>query len=152
VTTAAQAGAAFGYQLIWALLLGIICLSFMLETSGRFAMISRHTVVEGLRDRFGFGFFSLVAAGIALVVFLVLVAEIGGVALSIEMGTGVGIPWWAIPAAFLAWLVLWHGNLALLEDLPSILGRLCLFFAVGVKRLHPEWSDVFEGAVPTLPA
>ena len=81
VTTAAQAGAAFGYQLIWAILLGILCLGFMLEMSGRFAMISRHTVVEGLRDRFGFGFFAIVLTGVALVVFLVLIAEFGGVAL-----------------------------------------------------------------------
>ena len=152
VTTAAQAGAAFGYQLIWAILLGILCLGFMLEMSGRFAMISRHTVVEGLRDRFGFGFFAIVLTGVALVVFLVLIAEIGGVALSIEMGTGVGIPWWAIPVAFLAWLLLWKGNLDLVEDLPSILGLLCLIFAIGVHRLHPEWTDVFKGAVPTLPA
>ncbi|HZJ01263.1 MAG TPA: divalent metal cation transporter [Gemmatimonadaceae bacterium] len=152
VTTAAQAGSAFGYQLIWALLLGIICLGFMLEMSGRFAAISKHTVVEGLRDRFGFGFFSIVLTGVALVVFLVLIAEIGGVALSIEMGTGVGIPWWAIPVAFLAWLLLWKGNLDLAEDLPAILGLITIFFAIGVHRLHPEWTDVFKGAVPTLPA
>jgi Mn2+/Fe2+ NRAMP family transporter len=151
VTTSAQAGAAFGYQLIWALLLGLICLGFMLEMSGRFSLVSRHTVVEGLRDRFGFGFFAIVLTGVALVVFLVLVAEIGGVALSIEMGTGVGIPWWALPVAFVAWLLLWKGNLDFVEDLPSILGLLTLCFAVGVHRLHPDWGDVFRGAVPSLP-
>ena len=152
VTTAAQAGAAFGYQLIWALLLGLICLGFMLEMSGRFAAVSRHTVVEGLRDRFGFGFFFLVLSGIALVVFLVLVAEIGGVALSIQLGTGVGIPWWGIPVAFLAWLLLWKGNLDLVEDAPAILGLITIFFAIGVHRLGPDWTDVMKGAVPTLPA
>jgi len=152
VTTSAQAGAAFGYQLIWALLLGLICLGFMLEMSGRFALVSRHTVVEGLRDRFGFGFFAIVLTGVALVVFLVLIAEIGGVALSIELGTGVGIPWWALPVAFVAWLLLWKGNLDLVEDAPSILGLITLFFAVGVHRLHPNWGDVFSGAVPSLPA
>src|ERR1019366_3714283 len=60
VTTSAQAGAAFSYQLIWALVLGILCLSFLVEMSGRFAAVSKHTVVDGLRDRFGFGFFSVV--------------------------------------------------------------------------------------------
>jgi Mn2+/Fe2+ NRAMP family transporter len=85
-------------------------------------------------------------------VFLVLVAEIGGVALSIELGTGVGIPWWGIPVAFVAWLLLWKGNLDLVEDLPSILGLLSIFFAVGVFRLHPEWSDVAKGAIPSLPS
>jgi Mn2+/Fe2+ NRAMP family transporter len=152
VTTAAQAGAAFGYQLIWALLLGIICLGFMLEMSGRFAAISKHTVVEGMRDRFGFGFFAIVLSGIALVVFLVLVAEIGGVALAIQLGTGVGIPWWGIPVAFIAWLLLWKGNLDLVEDGPAILGLITIFFAIGVHRLGPDWTDVAKGAVPSLPA
>ena len=116
VTTSAQAGAAFGYQLIWALLLGMSCLGFLLEMSGRFSAVSGHTVIEGLRDRFGFGFYSIVLGGVALVVLLVLIAEIGGVALAIELGTGIGIPWWAIPVAGLAWLILWKGNVDFLED------------------------------------
>jgi Mn2+/Fe2+ NRAMP family transporter len=152
VTTAAQAGAAFGYQLIWALLLGLICLGFMLEMSGRLTAVSGHTVIEGLRDRFGFGFFAIVLSGIALVVFLVLVAEIGGVALAIELGTGIGIPWWAIPVAFLAWTILFNGNLDIVEDAPSILGLIAIVFAVGVFRLSPDWGAVAASAVPSLPS
>lgn len=151
VTTSAQAGAAYGYQLVWALLLGMICLGFMLEMSGRFAAVSKHTVIEGLRDRFGFGFFAIVLAGIALVVFLVLVAEIGGVALSIELMSGVGIPWWAIPVALVAWFILWNGNLDFVEDAPSTLGLITIFFAIGAFRLHPDWSAVARGGIPTLP-
>ena len=150
VTTAAQAGAAFGYQLIWPLLLGMTCLAFLLEMSGRFSAVSKHTVIEGLRDRFGFGFYSIVLGGIAIVVFLVLVAEIGGVALAIELGTGVGIAWWAIPVAFLAWLILWKGNLDFVEDAPSILGIVSIFFAIGAWRLNPDWGHVAQGALPTL--
>jgi Mn2+/Fe2+ NRAMP family transporter len=152
VTTSAQAGAAFGYQLIWPLLLGMICLAFLLEMSGRFAAVSSHTVIEGLRDRFGFGFYSIVLGGIAVIVFLVLVAEIGGVALAIELGTGVGISWWAIPVAFLAWLILWKGNLDFVEDAPSALGIIAIFFAIGAWRLRPDWSAVAEGAIPSLPS
>lgn len=151
VTTAAQAGAAFGYQLVWALLLGMLCLIFMLEMSGRFAAVSQHTVVEGLRDRFGFGFFSIVLTGVALVVFFVLVAEIGGVALSLEILTDKGMPIWAFPVAFVAWLLLWKGNLDLVEDGSSILGLISLCFAVAVHRLGPDWTSVAHGAIPTLP-
>ncbi|HEX6575483.1 MAG TPA: Nramp family divalent metal transporter [Gemmatimonadaceae bacterium] len=152
VTTAAQAGAAFGYQLIWPLLLGMICLAFLLEMSGRFSAVSGHTVIEGLRDRFGFGFYSIVLGGIAIVVFLVLIAELGGVALAIELGTGIGIPWWALPVAAVSWLMLWKGNLDFVEDAPSILGLVAIFFAIGAVRLKPDWSAVASGAVPSLPS
>src|SRR5512138_2813137 len=151
VTTSSQAGAGFGYQLIWALLLGMLCLIFMLEMSGRFAAVSRHTVVDGLRDRFGFGFFSIVLAGVAIVVFLVLVAEIGGVALSLEILTGQGMSVWALPVGFVAWLLLWKSNLDLVEDGSSLLGLIAICFAVAVHRLGPDWSAVGHGALPSLP-
>ena len=57
VTTAAQAGASFQYQLLWAILLGTICLIFLVEMSGRLAAVSKHTIVEATRERFGFPFF-----------------------------------------------------------------------------------------------
>ncbi|MEO8193030.1 MAG: divalent metal cation transporter [Gemmatimonadales bacterium] len=125
-TTSAQAGVAFGYQPIWALLLGMTCLIFMLEMSRRFAAVSKHTVIEGLRDRFGFGFFSIVLAGVALVVFLVLVAELGGVGLSLQLATGAGVPWWALPVAFLAWLCVWKGKLDFIEDAASVFGLVTI--------------------------
>lgn len=152
VTTAAQAGAGFGYQLIWAILLGMLCLIFMLDMSGRFAAMSRHTVVDGLRDRFGFGFFSIVLAGIAIVVFLVLIAEIGGVALALETLTDKGMSIWAIPAGFVAWVFLWKGDLDLVEDGSSILGLIALSFAVAVHRLSPDGTAVAHGAIPSLPS
>ena len=151
VTTAAQAGAAFGFQLIWALLLGMICLIFLLEMSGRFAAVSRHTVVEAMRDRFGFGFFSIVLVGVAVVVFMVLVAEIGGVALSLKIATGAGVPVWTMPVAFFAWFLVWKGNLSLIEDGSAVLGLITVCFAVAVFRLQPDGVEIARGAIPSLP-
>lgn len=152
VTTSAQAGAAFGYQLIWALVVGVLCLSFLVEMSGRFAAVSKHTVVEGLRDRFGFGFFSVVLAGVAIVVLLVLMAELGGVALALEMATGIGFPWWALPVLLVSWLLIWKTNFDVIENGSSILGLLTLCFAVAVHRLHPTWGAVVQGAIPSFPS
>ena len=152
VTTSAQAGAAFSYQLIWALVLGILCLSFLVEMSGRFAAVSKHTVVDGLRDRFGFGFFSVVLGGVALVVLMVLTAELGGIALALEMATGIGFPWWALPVLLVSWLLVWKTDFAIIENGSSILGLLTLCFAVAVHRLHPDWGAVAHGAIPSLPS
>ncbi len=41
IATPAQAGAAFGFQLICAVVLGTICLIFLVGMSGRFAVASR---------------------------------------------------------------------------------------------------------------
>jgi Mn2+ and Fe2+ transporters of the NRAMP family len=152
VSTSITAGAAFGYQLIWALIIGVICLSFLVEMSGRFAAVSKHTVVDGMRDRFGFGFFSVVLGGVAIVVLMVLMAELGGVALSLELMTGIGFPWWALPVLLVTWLLIWKTNLDVIENGSSILGLITLCFAFAVHRLHPDWSSVAHAAIPSLPS
>ncbi len=79
IATSTQAGAAFGYRLIWAVILGTVCLIFLVEMSGRFAIASRMTIADGIRDRFGSNMFVVMLAITFIVNLMVLAAEIGGV-------------------------------------------------------------------------
>jgi Mn2+/Fe2+ NRAMP family transporter len=151
VTTAAQAGASFGYQLLWAILLGTICLIFLVEMSGRFSAVSKHTIVDATRERFGFPFFSIVLVGMVLVAFLVLVAELGGIGFSLQILSGLGFPWWAIPVSFVVWLFMWKGTFSLIENGASLLGLVTISFVVAAVKLHPDWGSAVDGLVPTLP-
>jgi NRAMP (natural resistance-associated macrophage protein)-like metal ion transporter len=152
VTTAMQAGATFGYQLLWVLLLGTVCLIFLVEMSGRLAAVSKHTIVEATRERFGFPFFFIVMVGISLVAFLVLVAELGGIGLSLQILTGIGFPWWAIPVSFAVWLLMWKGSFGLIENGVSVLGLVTISFVVAAVRLHPDWGSAAHGMLPSFPA
>lgn len=75
IATSTQAGSAFGYQLIWAVILGTICLIFLVEMSGRFAIASRMTIADGIRDRFGSNMFIVMLAITFIVNLMVLAAE-----------------------------------------------------------------------------
>src|SRR5215203_2528665 len=110
LATAAQGGAAFGFQLIWAIVLGTICVIFVVEMAGRFSAVSRHTLSDGIRERFGFNFFLWPLFATLLVSFLVLAAEIGGASIALEFATGVSFQWWALPVACAIWLLLWKGT------------------------------------------
>ena len=152
LATAVQAGADFRFELIWSLVLGAACLAFLVEMSGRLAAISKHTVADALRERFGFPFY-LVAIVIMLVVsFLVLAAELGGVAIALQLVSGVSYRWWAIPVGFVVWVLLWRGTFGLIEKGVSVLGLVTLAFVVGVFQLHPPLGDVARGALPHLPS
>ncbi|MER9834545.1 divalent metal cation transporter [Mesorhizobium sp. M0145] len=151
VATAAQAGAAFRFQLIWAVVLGTICIIFLVEMAGRFAAVSHHTIADGIRERFGFNAFLWPLLATLLVNFLVMAAEIGGVAIALELATGIGFQSWALPVAFLAWLFLWKGTFGFIEKGVAILGLVTLCFVVGAVMLKPDWEQVAAGAVPTLP-
>jgi Mn2+/Fe2+ NRAMP family transporter len=151
VTTAAQAGAAFGYRLLWAILLGTVCLIFLVEMSGRLSAVSKHTIVDAMRERFGFPFFFIVLVGMVLVTFLVLIAELGGVGLALQLLTGIGFPRWAIPVSLLVWLLMWKGTFGLIEKGASLLGLVTISFIVAAVRLHPDWSSVASGLAPAMP-
>ena len=151
LATSAQAGAVFGYQLAWAVVLGTVCIAFLIEMGGRLAAVSRHTLPDAMRERFGIGFFLLPLVTVVLVSFLVLASEIGGVCLALQFASGVPIRWWAMPVAFLVWLFLWKGTFGLIEKGASILGLVTLAFLVGALRLHPEPAALARSLLPSLP-
>jgi Mn2+/Fe2+ NRAMP family transporter len=87
-----------------------------------------------------------------IVSLLVLSSEMGGVALALQMATGVRFQIWAVPIAFLAWLILWRGTFGIVENGGAILGLVSVVFAIGAATLHPHWASVARGLVPTRPA
>jgi Mn2+/Fe2+ NRAMP family transporter len=151
LATAAQAGAEFRYQLLWAIALGGLAVIFLVEMSGRFAAVSHHTIPDAVRERFGFNFFVAPMVGFVLVTLLVLAAEIGGVCIALELVTGVAFQWWAMPVALVVWLLIWKGTFGVIEKGASLLGLVTLCFVVGAVVAHPNWREVAAGALPTLP-
>ena len=151
ITTAAQAGADFSLQLIWAIVLGGLCIIFLVEQAGRFAAVSGRTIPDAIRERFGFNYFTFLYLTLAVVSLLVLAAEIGGVCIALELATGIGLQWWALPAAFVIWFVIWKGTFGVIEKGVSMLGLVTVCFIVGAFLVHPPWGQVLHSAVPSLP-
>jgi Mn2+/Fe2+ NRAMP family transporter len=151
LSTAAQGGAAFRFQLIWPIVVGTLCIVFLTEMAGRFAAVSRHTIAEGIRDRFGIRLFLLPFLATLIVNVLVLSAEIGGVSVALEFATGVKHPWWALPIAVLAWFTLWRGTFGLIEKGVSLLGLVTLSFVAAAVMVKPDWHQVAAGVLPSLP-
>jgi Mn2+ and Fe2+ transporters of the NRAMP family len=151
IATAAQAGAAFGFQLTWAVVLGGLCVMFLVEMSGRIAAVSKHTIADALRERFGFNFFLAPLIAVCLVSFLVLASELGGVCVALEILTGIGYQWWAPVAAIVTWLLLWKTTFGFIENGISLLGLVTVSFVVGAWQLHPDWLQVGRAALPSLP-
>lgn len=152
LATSAQGGSEFGFQLGWAVLLGSVSLMVLMEASGRLAAVSNRTLADQLRERFGIRFF-LAPLVVGLVVsLLVLASEIGGVSLALQMATGIPFQLWALPVAFLAWVLLWRGTFSIVENGAAMLGLVSVVFAVGAAALHPQWTSVGAGLLPTRPA
>ena len=151
IATSMQAGAEFGYQLAWVLLLGTISLACLMEMTGRLAAVSGRTFVDHLREQFGVRFFVAPLLAVLVVSVLVLASEIGGVSIALQMATGISLRWWAIPVAVVGWLLLWRGTFTVVEQGTAMLGLVSIAFAVGAVKLHPHWASLGSGLLPSRP-
>jgi Mn2+/Fe2+ NRAMP family transporter len=102
-------GARFGMSLAWVVVVGVgICV--FAEMSGRVAAVSGRATFDLIRERLGprVGVANLVAS--MLVTFLTFAAEIGGVALALQLATSVNRYLWILVVGAAVWLVLWRVN------------------------------------------
>src|SRR5205085_9540306 len=136
---------------IWPLVVGTICVIFLVEMSGRLAAVSHHPLPAAVRERFGFNFFLIPLAASTIVDFLVLASEIGGASIGLQLLTGIGYAKWAVPVAVLVWGLLWNGKFSIVEYGVSILGLVTVVFVVAAVKAHPNWGEVVKGVAPTLP-
>ena len=101
------AGATFGYQLLWAVVLGVGGIITYAEMCGRVAAVSETAVFDAVRERLGFsvGLVALLAG--ELVNLLTLAAEIGGVAIALQLLSGLSYRALLVLAVLALGLVLW---------------------------------------------
>jgi Mn2+/Fe2+ NRAMP family transporter len=77
---------------------------------------------------------------------LTFIAEIGGIALSLELATSVNEFFWVPVLGAAVWLLLWRASFSAIENVFGILGLVLIVFAVAVWRLHPDWTDLAHQA------
>lgn len=151
ISTSAQAGAEFGFALLWAIAVAALILAVLAEMAGRVAILSNRSIAAAVRERFGIHL-QMIPLGAELIIdLLLLAAELGGAAIAVKLLTGVGFQWWILPVGMVVWLVLWMGSFTIIEDGVGLLGMITLAFVVSVWHLHPDVRTVASGFVPSVP-
>lgn len=151
ISTAAQAGSEFGFQLLWAIAAATIMLALLVEMCGRLAAVSRQSLAAAVRERFGIHFQLVPLTAELFIDVLLLAAEIGGVAIAVKLLTGVGFQWWILPIGLVIWLVLWSCGFGLIEYGIGLLGLVTLSFVFSAWQLQPDLQDLRASLLPSLP-
>jgi Mn2+/Fe2+ NRAMP family transporter len=143
------AGATFGYQLLWAVVVGVGGIITYAEMCGRVAAVSEKAVFDVVRERLGFsaGLVTLVAG--QFVNLLTLAAEIGGVALTLQLLSGLSYRLLLVLAVSALFVVLWAMPFSWIERVFGYGGLCLLVFVVAAIKLHPDWGSVAHGFVPS---
>jgi Mn2+/Fe2+ NRAMP family transporter len=144
------AGAIFGYQLLWVVVVGVVGIIVYSEMCGRVAAVSNKAVFDAVRERVGFraGLVTLVAAQV--VNLMTLAAEVGGVAICLRLLSGLPYRWLILAAIVGLGIVVWVVSFEWIERIFGYGGLCLLVFAVAAVKLHPDWGAVAHGYVPHM--
>jgi Mn2+/Fe2+ NRAMP family transporter len=150
IATYSSAGAQFGYDLIWVMVILTISFAVVQEMCARLGAATGRGMLDLIRERFGIGW-TLFVVGV------VIVAN-GGVTLSEFVGIGaasellgvsryISVP---IGAAVLWYLVI-YGSYAKVEKIFLLMTFVFFAYPIAAFMGGPDWGEVAKGAfVPTI--
>jgi Mn2+/Fe2+ NRAMP family transporter len=148
----AETGARFGMGLAWVVVVGVLGIVIYAEMAGRVAAISGRPVFDIIRERLGAraALVNLVAS--FFINLLTLTAEIAGLAVVIELATGIDYLLWLPIAAVAVWLVIWKVKFSVIEKAFGLTGLLISVIAVALWKLGPDWGAlIHDASAPTIP-
>jgi manganese transport protein len=146
-----QAGALFGYRLMWAIVLGTAAIILYIEMCGRIAVVAKEPVFAVVRTRLGFplGLVTLIASNLLNVI--TCAAELGGIAIVLHLLTGWPERLVLIGATLGLGAIVFLFKFQWIEQTFGFSGLMMIVFAVSAVVLHPNWNQVARGLVPTIP-
>lgn len=150
IATYSSAGAKFGYQLIWVMLVLIISYAVVQEMCSRLGAATGRGLLDLIRERFGVGW-TLFAIGI------IIVAN-GGVTITEFVGVGaaselLGVSRYiSVPIAAVAlWYLIIFGSYSRVEKAFLLMTLVFFSYPIAAILSNPDWSAVAKGAfVPTI--
>jgi NRAMP (natural resistance-associated macrophage protein)-like metal ion transporter len=150
IATYSSAGAKFGYDLIWVMLLITVSLAVVQEMCARLGAATGRGLLDLIRERFGIGW-ALLAMGTLLI-------ANGGVIITEFLGIGAaselfGLPkLWIVPlSAVILWYLVIFGSYAWVEKVFLVMTLVFFAYPIAAVLARPDWGEVARGAlVPTL--
>ena len=150
IATYSSAGAQFGYDLIWVMILLTVSFAVVQEMCARLGAATGRGLLDLIRERFGIGW--------TLFVIGIVVIANGGVTLSEFVGIGaaselLGVSRYiSVPiGAALLWYLVIYGSYAKVEKIFLLMTLVFFAYPIAAILAHPDWSSVVRGAfVPKI--
>lgn len=145
-----QAGALFGYKLMWTIVFGTAAIIVYMEMCGRVAVVAKEPVFAVVRDRLGLplGMVTLIASNLLNVI--TCAAELGGIAIVLHLLTGWPEKFVLIGGTFVLGGIVFLFRFQWIERTFGLWGLVMIVFAVSAIALHPDWNQVARGLLPVM--
>ncbi|GBG14010.1 flagellar M-ring protein [Novimethylophilus kurashikiensis] len=151
IVFALAGGARFDYSLLWVLVVATLGIILFAEMAGRIAAVAHKPAFEVLRNRLPprMALAVLVASNIVNV--LTCAAEIGGIAVVLQLLCGADYRMMLLTALALLLAALYFLKFRWLERIFGLLGMALLVYVWAAIELKPDWHGIYQGLLPGLP-
>lgn len=137
---------------MWVTVVAVVGITVYSEMAGRVATVTQRPVFDFVRERLGVRIGLANAIASYLLNALLLVAELCGVALAIELATDVHYLLWVPLVSLTAFFVFWRMRFEHMERVYSFIGLFLFVFVVAFWHFGPDWSSVWhEVTHPAVP-
>ena len=146
IFTYSQAGAQFGYTLLWTMIPITIALVVVQEMSSRMGAVTGKGLSDLIREEFGFRVTFFVMLALVITNFGNIVAEFAGVASSLEL---FGLSKYIVvpAAAVLVWFMVVRGTYDSIEKIFLTASAFYVCYIVAGVLAHPDWKAAFFATV-----
>ena len=123
-----QAGARFGYALMWSIALGAVAIILYMEMCGRVAAVAQKPVFAVVRKQLG-----------------------QRLAIVLHLFFGIDERFALVGATLVLGALVWLLHFQWIERTFGLSGLMMIVFGVAAWKLHPDWGAVTAGLVPRMP-
>jgi Mn2+/Fe2+ NRAMP family transporter len=139
IFTYSQAGAQFGYTLLWTMIPITIALIVVQEMSARLGAVTGKGLSDLIREEFGFRVTFFLMLTLVVINFGNVVGEFAGVASS--LGLFGWSKYYVVPVcAFLVWILVVRGTYASIEKIFLTASAFYVCYIVAGVLAHPDWK------------
>jgi NRAMP (natural resistance-associated macrophage protein)-like metal ion transporter len=146
ITTYSQAGAQFGYLLLWTMIPTTLALIVVQEMASRMGAVTGKGLSDLIREEYGFRITFFMMLGLVITNFGNVLAEFSGVALSLEL---FGVPKYiSVPVcAVIVWLLVVKGTYKSVEKIFLVASFVYVTYIVAGLIAGPAWKQALVATV-----
>jgi NRAMP (natural resistance-associated macrophage protein)-like metal ion transporter len=145
ISTYSQAGAAFGYGLLWTAILSFPLMVSVQLMCARLALVTRSGFAAVLRRYYSPWLLWLACISLLVGNTINIAADLGGMAAGAELLSGVPRVWFVPVFAIIILLFLMYGSYAVLLRIFKWLTLVLFAYVIAAFLAKPHWSDVLKG-------
>lgn len=158
ITSMSKAGANFGLDLLWTVLISSIITFYLINLFSKYTMVTGETVVQGIKNHISPWLAQIIILALSLIILGALMGVLGIISNVLEVwslsvfGSEISATWCAIIVSAVLYSFMLIGNYAFFEKILAVLVAIMgAAFLMTMFMNFPDLSKLAQGLVPKIP-